>query len=192
MCFATYSLALLALLLPDCQLPHSISSYPLQVLFLLHAFCSSSLLFVRSPVHLLYFCQKLILSSKQADVLSSPIQSLEVFEALRPHLLVYMCYCSIRYCSIRVCIGGPIADARDLECYLTSFLSPVQSHIKQLSICSMQYYEVPTSCFHPCMCVSCINRYAVTYYLTACRSISFRSFFFLRRFLYHISVFWKL
>ena len=64
--FTAFYLPFLAWL-QDCQLPNSISSYPHpQVLFILHAFGSSSPSVSQiSPVHLLYFCQ-LILSSKRA------------------------------------------------------------------------------------------------------------------------------
>jgi len=112
-------------------------------------------------------------------VLSSPVQSVELFEVL---ICWSRCYCSILYTNLLYCSDLEMLSRIFLESRVESYQAA--QHIQHAILWG--FNVMPSS-----MCVSSINRCAV-HYLTACGSISFRSFFSWRRFVYHISVFWKL
>lgn len=133
------------------------------------------LLFVRSPV-----CYSFIFANSfYVDVLiSSPVRSLELFEAP-------ICW-SICYCSIGVYIGGTIADARrDLKMLSHIFLeSCVESYqaAQRIHHAILWSFNVLLSS----LCVSTINRCAA-HYLPTRRNISF--LFFSEEYLSIISMF---
>ena len=103
-----------------------------------------------------------------SDVLSSPVQSLELFEGL---ICWSRCYCSILYTNLLYCSDLEMLSRIFLESRVESYQAA--QHIQHAILWS--FNVMPSS-----KCVSSINRCAV-HYLTACRSISFRSFFSLKK-----------
>lgn len=191
MCFSTCSLAIrgkskkhqsiIYCLLPSlfsivsrlpasCQIPYPVIHS--QVLFLLHALC-----FITLCISFV-FVNSIDLPNELMCVLSSLVSvTRELFEAL---ICWSRCYCSIiLYTNLLYC--------SDLEMLSRIFLeSRVQSYQAAQNIQHAILWSL--NVMLSSMCVSSINRCAV-HYLTACRSISFRSFFSWRIFVYHISVF---